>query len=80
VPIAALTRADRGLWACYALVKDPQQRGAERFRLERRDVEILHSDGEFAFVRGLLQNGDRIVASGVNRVTSGQQVLVVKES
>lgn len=80
VPIAALMRADRGLWACYALVRDPQQRGAERFRLERRDVEILHSDGEFAFVRGLLQNGDRIVASGVNRVTSGQQVLVVKES
>jgi RND family efflux transporter MFP subunit len=80
VPISALTRADRGLWACYALVEADAARGEKRFRLERRDVEILHSDGQFAFVRGLVKDGERIVASGVNRVTDGQQVLVVKES
>jgi RND family efflux transporter MFP subunit len=80
VPISALTRADRGLWACYALVDANGARGEKRFRLERRDVEILHSDGQFAFVRGLVKDGERIVASGVNRVTDGQQVLVVKES
>jgi RND family efflux transporter MFP subunit len=80
VPISSLTRADRGLWACYALVDTDAGAGEKRFRLERRDVEILHSDGQFAFVRGLVKDGERIVASGVNRVTDGQQVLVVKES
>ncbi len=78
VPLTALTRADRGLWACFAIIPDSEE-GATR-RLERREVEILHSDGEYAFVRGLIAEGESIVAGGVNRVTDGQRVLVVKES
>lgn len=77
MPVGALTRADRGLWACYALVGDGDT--AKRFHLERREVEILHAEGEFVYVRGLVKAGERIVANGVNRVTEGQQVQVVKE-
>ncbi len=77
VPLAALTRADRGLWACFAIVSSPSP-GAPR-RVERREVEILHSDGDLAYVRGLITEGEEIVAGGVNRVTDGQRVLVVKE-
>ncbi|MCU0227172.1 MAG: efflux RND transporter periplasmic adaptor subunit [Bryobacterales bacterium] len=78
VPLAALTRADRGLWACFAIVEGDAP-GAPR-RVERREVEILHSDGDFAYVRGLIAEGEQIVAGGVNRVTDGQRVVVVKES
>lgn len=77
VPLAALTRADRGMWACFAILPEQEPDGARR--VERREVEVLHSDGEYAYVRGLITTGERIVAGGVNRVTSGQRVLVVKE-
>lgn len=78
VPVSALTRADRGLWACFVILQEQEQRG---FRLlERREVEILHTDGEFVYVRGLVQPGEDIVASGLSRVTDGQRVLVVKEA
>jgi RND family efflux transporter MFP subunit len=79
LPVSALTRADRGLWACFAIVPandanaQPAPGSAER--LERREVEILHSDGQRAYVRGFLQDGDRVVASGVSRVTDGQRVI-----
>jgi multidrug efflux pump subunit AcrA (membrane-fusion protein) len=73
LPVTALTGASRGLWSCFAVVNDND--GAAR--LERRDVEVLHTTGEHAWVRGTLRDGDSIVASGTHRVAQGQLVQVV---
>ncbi len=73
LPTSALVSADRGLWSCYAVVTDDS--GDQR--VERRDVEVLHTSGEHVVVRGTVQNGDTIVAAGTHRIAQGQSVRVV---
>lgn len=43
--------------------------------VERRDVEVLHVEGERALVRGAVEPGDRIIEAGVQRIVPGQKVL-----
>jgi len=79
LPMAALTRDLRGLWAVLAAVPseiDPAAAdiAGDVFEVERRSVEILHFESDRAFVRGPLAAGDRIVESGIHRLVPGQQV------
>ncbi|MFA9477686.1 efflux RND transporter periplasmic adaptor subunit [Phycisphaerales bacterium AB-hyl4] len=74
LPLSALTEGARGLWACYVVETDG---GAAR--VSRRDVELLYQDGERAFVRGALAEGQRVVADGLHRLTPGQVVRVADE-
>lgn len=69
VPLSALTAMDRGLWGLFIV-------DAEN-TVQRRLVEILHHEGDRAFVRGLLTPQDRIVATGTQRIVQGQRVLPV---
>lgn len=71
LPLSALTEGRRGLWAAYALVPADT---ADTYRVERRDVEVLHAETGRAYVRGALRPGDRIVAAGVQRIVPGQTV------
>ncbi|MGI9327405.1 MAG: efflux RND transporter periplasmic adaptor subunit [Pseudomonadales bacterium] len=66
VPLTALTESDRGLWGVYVVTPSEV--------VERRLVEILHSEDTQAFVRGTLRPGDQIVATGVQRLVPGQRV------
>lgn len=74
VPVTALTRGERGLWTVYALASDADE--SERRLIERRDVEVLHTSGERAYVRGALRDGDEIIDAGVHRVVPGQEVRI----
>jgi len=73
LPLEALSRGMRGLWACYAVVPSDEPDG---HTLEQRQLEILSTEGDRALVRGALRPGDLVVRSGVNRVTVGQRVRV----
>ena len=66
VPVAALTESDRGLWGVYVV--------NDQAKVERRVVEIIHTESERAYVRGTLEDADRIVRTGVQRIVPGQQV------
>ena len=69
VPVSALAEGQRGLWSLY--IASPQDDGwVARPGL----VEIVQSDGERAFVRGAISDGDRIIIDGLQRVTPGQAV------
>jgi hypothetical protein len=46
-------------------------------KVSRRDVEVLHTDAERSFVRGLIEPGDWIIVSGTQRVVPGQAVRAV---
>ncbi len=70
IPLGALVRGRQSLWAAYAVRADE-----DALRTERRALEVLHTDGERAFVRGL-QTGDRIVADGLQRLAAGMRVRV----
>lgn len=70
LPLAALTEGERGLWSVLTL----QGNDDSRSRLQQEVVELLHVDDDLAYVRGTLQAGARVVASGRNRVIPGQLV------
>lgn len=70
LPLSALSEAQRGLWALFVVVRDSSGE-----TIERRLVEVLHSDGDRVFVRGTLAEGDRVVATGSGRIVPGQSVV-----
>ena len=73
-------RGVRGLWSCYVLGKseivanEPQT----AFRVERREIEVLQTESERVFVRGTLQNSDRVIVNGNHRLVTGQLVRPVE--
>ena len=69
VPIEALTAMDRGLWGVFII-------DAGNI-VQQRLVEIVHNEGDRAFVRGLLLTNDRVVATGTQRIVAGQRVIPI---
>jgi multidrug efflux pump subunit AcrA (membrane-fusion protein) len=72
LPLEALTPGIRGLWNAYVLT--PAEEGEGGYQVQPQAVEILHQEESRVLVRGTLQPGDRIVASGTHRLVPGQRV------
>lgn len=71
VPNGALSRAGRGLWSVI-MVDDS---GVTR----RREVQVVDTDTRLARIVGtMLQPGDRLIASGIHRITPGMKVEIGK--
>ncbi|MEM7492227.1 MAG: efflux RND transporter periplasmic adaptor subunit [Pseudomonadota bacterium] len=69
LPVSALAEAERGLWSLY-IVRDVDGDA----RAYKSVVEIVHSEGDRAYVRGGLNDGDLIILDGLQRITPGQPV------
>ncbi|MEA5515043.1 efflux RND transporter periplasmic adaptor subunit [Nodularia sp. UHCC 0506] len=69
LPVTALIKGERGLWSCFAIAPE-----GETYRIERRDVEVLYTEGDRVLVRGTIVAGEEIVKSGAHRLVSGQIV------
>ncbi len=76
LPLTALAEGRRGLWNAYAIVTGPEDR--QTHQVESRLLEVLHTDGDRVFVRGLLKNGDEVVATGLHRLVPHQRVRASK--
>lgn len=74
-PLTALTRGSRGLWSVLVVQQDDEE---ERFITTRRDVEVLHTDGQRVLIRGTIQSGEEVVVTGTHRVVAGQVVQVIE--
>ena len=72
LPITALVRGERGLWSCYALNSVSLQ--DKSYRVERQDVEVLHTEGNRVLVRGTLQPKEHVVIDGTHGLVPGQLV------
>ncbi|MEM1253894.1 MAG: efflux RND transporter periplasmic adaptor subunit [Cyanobacteria bacterium P01_H01_bin.21] len=72
LPTTALTQDVRGLWSAYVLVSTKEDDTV--YEVQPQTVEILHQEENRTLVRGTVQQGDRIVSSGIHRLTPGQQV------
>ena len=70
VPVSALSEGQRGLWSLYIARKD-----GEHWTVRPGLVEIIQSEGDEAFVRGAVSDGDLIITDGLQRITPGQRVL-----
>ena len=67
-------RGRRGLWSVYVVDRD--SRSAAVGTVARRDVEVLHTEGERGFIRGTIAAGEDVIRTGTHRVVSGQLVHV----
>jgi len=75
LPISALAEGRRGLWSAYAL--EPTGPDPTVKEVSLRELQLLHSEEDRAFVRGTLRDGDVVVANGLHRLVPGQRVRVV---
>lgn len=74
LPLSALTEGRKGLWSVLTV---SERDGASV--VEREAAEILHIDGDRAYVRGTFIDGARLLLDGTNRVTPGQHVALAHQ-
>ena len=77
----ALVPGERGLWSVYVLSEpaadlsdNPSAKNI--YTVGRRDVEVIHPDGDRSLVRGTLQAGEQVIVSGAHRVVPREHVRV----
>ena len=73
VALSALQEAERGLWSLQTVVAGPDGQ-----TVRREAVEILHIEGERAFVRGTFADGASVVTVGAHKLSNGQAVAAVE--
>ncbi|AZV77034.1 efflux RND transporter periplasmic adaptor subunit [Parasedimentitalea marina] len=73
--ISALSEGYKGTWTTLTL-KPTDTDG--QYQVGQEAVEIIHTNGQQAFVRGTLTDGQRIITSGRNRVIPGQTVSLAE--
>ena len=76
LPTTALVRGVKGLWSC-SILGNPENTlddSQKAFRVERRELEILQTQSDRVFVRGTIQDGDRVIVDGTHRFVAGQLV------
>ncbi|GIU12661.1 efflux RND transporter periplasmic adaptor subunit [Shewanella sp. MBTL60-007] len=74
VPLSALTDGVRGLWNIYVL----KQSDDTLYTLERRDVEIIYTAKDKAFINGAIAPNEQYVSQGLHKLVAGQ--LVTKQT
>lgn len=73
LPVSALSESERGLWSVYVA----RRQGGD-WIAEPGIVEIVYQAGERVYVRGSLEDGDRVILDGLQRITPGQPVTPVE--
>lgn len=72
VPADAVASGMRGRWVVYGLV---EQEGI--YRVQARDVQIHHTEGDRVYISGALADGTKLVAAGIHRLVPGQAVSIL---
>jgi len=80
LPVTSLAKGTRGLWTLFVVMETDLKESTipDLLRVERRDIELIHTESDRVFVRGTLNSGDRVVTSGIHRVVPGQLVRLTK--
>ncbi|HBZ49776.1 MAG TPA: hypothetical protein DEO43_05605 [Halieaceae bacterium] len=71
LPMTAITEGNRGLWTALKLVSNEDG----KLIAQQAAIEILDFADDQVYVRGLLTDGDRVVAAGTHRVVPGMIVI-----
>jgi multidrug efflux pump subunit AcrA (membrane-fusion protein) len=82
LPITALTEGRRGLWSAFVVVSAENDDGGSAgeknglMRVERRQLQVIHTDADRAYVRGTIRDGELVITTGVHRLVPDQLVRV----
>jgi len=72
IPTSAMTREMESTWSIYTV----DHYGDEAI-VNRRAVDVLHSEPDRVLVNGELQAGQHLISTGTSRVVPGQSVRIV---
>lgn len=74
IPLSALTDGLRGVWNVFVMSDEDN-----KHVVERRSIQVLHANAEYAYVTGALTPGERLISDGLHRLVPGQAVQPVKK-
>ena len=80
LPTSALVPGERGLWSVYVLTEPESAAESasdgvpETYVVSRREVTVVHTDGDRSLVQGTLQTGEPVIAAGTHRIVPGERV------
>jgi multidrug efflux pump subunit AcrA (membrane-fusion protein) len=80
VPAECLSSGTRGLWSIYLAVSQPDSSGKGLSIAQRCEVEVLRTVGDWVEIGGPVKGDERLIVSGIHRLTNGQLVQVVQQS
>ena len=69
LPTEALAESRRGLWTAYTL--KPVEGYRDVAQLSREELQVIYTEADRVFVRGTLNDGDKVVSSGTHRLSDG---------
>jgi RND family efflux transporter MFP subunit len=72
VPLKSLSQGTQGLWNLYTVLKD----GNNQFKVAKEIVELIHVEGDNAYVTGTISTGDMVVSGGAEKVIENEILTV----
>ena len=68
VPLKSLSQGTQGLWNLYTVSKDNN----EQFKVAKEIVELIHVEGDNAYIAGTISTGDMVVSGGAEKVIENE--------
>ena len=72
VPLKSLSQGTQGLWNLYTVSKDNN----EQFKVAKEIVELIHVEGDNAYISGTISTGDMVVSGGAEKVIENEILKV----
>ena len=72
VPLKSLSQGTQGLWNLYTVSKNQNN----QFSVSKEIVELIHVEGDNAFIAGTISTGDMVVAGGAEQVIESEILKV----
>tara|TARA_R110002096_G_scaffold416576_2_gene619369 strand:- start:195710 stop:196933 length:1224 start_codon:yes stop_codon:yes gene_type:complete len=69
LPTEALAESRRGLWSAYTLA--PVDGYSDVSTLSRHELQVIYTEADKVYVRGTLNDGDKVVSSGTHKLAAG---------
>jgi len=70
LPVSALSEREHGLWSVFVARREDGS-----WTAQPGTVEVIHTDGDRAYVRGAIRDGDLLILDGLQRIAPGQPVI-----
>ena len=71
IPTSALTDGIRGQWNIFKVAKSLEKM---TYKISKHTVNVLYTNDKSAFISGLSNGEQQIIASGLQRLVNGQMV------
>ena len=68
VPLKSLSQGTQGLWSLYTVSKDNN----EQYKVAKEIVELIHVEGDNAYISGTISTGDMVVSGGAEKVIENE--------